>query len=191
MKVLPEFNFPTLRVYKHGSHVYGTNHEFSDDDYIIVVPDWEKDGLFRSFIVPEDTHVIPKSVFIEKLKDHDIDALECYFQDEFQIFPFELDLKKLRHSISSTASNSYVKAKKKLIKERDYYIGKKSLWHSLRILNFGIQIAEAGRIYDYGAMNFLYNEIVNNESNDWDYFDKRYKVIYNKLKSKFKKVAPK
>lgn len=188
MKKTPEFNFPTLRVYKYGSHVYGTNHEFSDDDYIVVTPDF-----FRcsSFSVPEDTHVIPKTIFINKLFNHDIDALECYFQDEFQMFPFELDLKKLRHSISSTASNSYVKAKKKLIKERDYYIGKKSLWHSLRILNFGIQIAEAGRIYDYGAMNFLYNEIVNNESNDWDYFDKRYKVIYNKLKSKFKKVAPK
>jgi hypothetical protein len=57
------------------------------------------------------------------------------------------------------AGNSFAKAGKKLDVEKEHYKGKKSLFHSLRILMFGIQIAKAGRITNYGEANDLWKEI--------------------------------
>ncbi len=81
-----------------------------------------------------------------------------------------------------------MKCKKKLTVEKDYnpYIGKKSLWHSFRILMFGIQMLETGKIYDYSCANFLYDEIVNNPENDWNYYKEKYQKLYNSYKSKFR-----
>ena len=103
-----------------------------------------------------------------------------------------IDKTKLRHEISGKADNSWVKAKKKLmIPDEDNYIGLKSLFHSLRILDFGLQIADAGRIVDYGAVNWLLKEILESGETDWDYFDKKYRGTKNAMRSDFKKLAPK
>src|SRR5690606_16367271 len=103
-----------------------------------------------------------------------------------------LNLTQLRRSISAVASNSFVKCKKKLIKGPDYnpYIAKKSLFHSLRILDFGIQIATHGKIMDFSSCNHLYRDIMSIESDDWEIFKEKYTPLANSLKSKFKKVAP-
>src|SRR5437764_9853414 len=147
-------------VYKYGSTVYGThNHKTSDNDYIVVV---KGDGEFSYDVKDiDDYHVYSESAFIKKIEEHHIAILECIFQHEHDPYVkhFRLDKEKLRRSISAISSNSFVKCKKKLA-EDDVYIGLKSLFHSLRILMFGIQIAKTGKIYDYSCANFMLPSIM-------------------------------
>ena len=100
-------------------------------------------------------------------------------------------MSELRTTISEKASHSFVKAKKKIDKEHDYYVGWKSLFHSLRILNFGIQVASKGKIYDYSAANPIWFEIRDAQRYTWDYFKDKYQPVYNELATEFKKLAPK
>lgn len=106
-------------------------------------------------------------------------------------FNLDLDVTKLRHALSEKASHSFVKAKKKIDKEKDYYIGRKSLFHSLRILTFGTQIAEMGAIVDYSAANHHWFDILNEPYYEWSWFDSKYGPVYNELATRFRKVAPK
>ncbi len=117
---------------------------------------------------------------------------------------------KIRQSFSKKASNSYVKCKKKFVvesgKER---VGRKSLWHSLRIILFGVQVATHGYIYDYTEANKYYKDIVLNylpeddesfqkeeligqDENEWvwEQYKKKYGVIKNNLMSTFREACP-
>lgn len=102
-----------------------------------------------------------------------------------------MNLSKLREEISKRASNSFVKCKKKLtVETNEERIGLKSLFHSLRMIDFGIQIAETGRIYDFTASNHYLYDIFEIGPN-WDKLKEKYQPIYNQLSSKFREVAPK
>lgn len=186
-----------LNVYRFGSRVYGSNTENSDSDYIIVA---------KEFYDSQDInkHVYTEKQFQELLNNHDIQALECYFAPSWAIpkhtkrFDFELNKSKLRVSISTIASNSWVKGKKKLIVTGDYDVNLaiKSIFHSLRIINFGIQIATEGVIFDYGAMNWLLSDLkklaAEYQSTDlWQKIDDKYRSTYNSMSSKFKELCPK
>lgn len=197
-------------VYPYGSRVYGTFNNNSDYDYICIgnQPEEWQNGLIN-------VHVYTFEHFQQMINEHHISALECLFLSEKLIikqsnnkFDFKLNLQDLRHSISKKASHSFVKAKKKfespyiftensLIEERDRAIieererGKKSLFHSMRILQFGIQIAAHGKIIDYGSANDIYNEIFKEDSVDWNDYFERWKKEYNKLSTDFRLVAKK
>ena len=183
-----------LAVYPHGSQVYGTATKNSDFDYIVIVED--SAYTQESFFIDNcDLHIFTKSEWIKKSEENDIDFCECFFlpksqkiKEEF-VPTFVIDKKKLRANFSRKASNSFVKCKKKLEVKEDFspYIGKKSLWHSFRILMFGIQILESGEITDYSCANFLYNEIVNSDHIDWTFFKKKYQQLYKHYKSEFRK----
>lgn len=153
--------------------------------------------------------------FIEKLNNHEIQMFECInipegndyinFKDDSVAFAFNhlfIDKTVLRKSISSKVSNSYVKAKKKLILKDDFDIdvSMKSLWHSFRIVSYGIQIAEFGRIVDFQCSNDLFKEISEDyfkisqfESPEyfWNFIHSKYKPIHNRLTSEFKMKCPK
>lgn len=183
-----------LALYQYGSRVYGNFTHKSDYDFIAVVKrkDNEQfsDRVININFVSEETHQL-------RLDNHEISALETHFcPKEFivledQKFKFKLNLKELRHSLSGKSSNSFVKAKKKLTVEKDYDldIGRKSLWHSFRIINFGIQICNTGSITNYDSMNELFTEIMNNYT--WKGLFKKYKTEYNELMSEFRLLAPK
>ena len=149
-----------VRVVEHyGSTVYGTRTERSDID-IIAISESEEDSytIYQSKDYPElsdysrdvDLHIISTKTFQEILNNHDIMALETYYQmheDDKELFEFTLDLDKLRRKVSAVCSNSWSKARKKLdIPEEDDYLGLKSLFHSIRILSYGIDIARDGKI---------------------------------------------
>jgi hypothetical protein len=181
-------------VYKYGSHVYGTARKNSDHDFIVILEDkvneqYSDREININFFTPEEHQ--------KRLDDHEISALECHFLQEKHIlkerqkYSFKLDLVKLRHSLSAKSSNSFVKAKKKLTVERDYDLdlGRKSLFHSFRIIDYGIQIAKHGRIIDYGSCNNLFEEIMNHYT--WDTMFDEFKGRYNALCSDFRKIAPK
>jgi hypothetical protein len=187
-----------LNVYQYGSRVYNTvniNGNLSDWDFIIVMNN-KKDEHF----ICENIDIIfyTPMEFETKLLEHGICILECYFLPEYFIwkeilkFSFILDKQKLRKSLSAKSDNSFAKAHKKLTVEKDYnnYIAKKSLFHSFRIIDYGIQLAEKSSIYNFSSLNNLYHEILT-DSDNWDVLFKKYKPQYNKMKTKFREVAPK
>lgn len=189
-----------LNIYKFGSHVYGTNNKTSDDDYIFIVTEYVdyQDKNIQVYTITQ---------FNSALTRCEIQALECLYLNKkfilkesirFNRTAFRIDLNELRQSISTISNNSWVKGKKKLIISGDYepYIAIKSVFHSLRILDYGIQIASENRISDYESMNWLYLELMKlykqyQRNELWEIIDTRYRKILNSKKSEFKKLAPK
>ena len=141
-----------ISVFIYGSINYGTYNKKSDYDVIIIYD--QDEPMSETFTIdleiPINYTLISLTEFYRMIKAHRIDALECLFLlDEFKFetvkFDFELNLDTLRRSISAVCSNSYVKCKKKMA-QGDDYIGKKSLFHSLRIADYGIKLATIKRI---------------------------------------------
>lgn len=183
-----DINEPIIKVYPYGSLVYGCTTENSDDDFIVVVD--SKEDLYYSVNSDEgDFTVYSESKFIRRVREHHISAMECIFQDDkdpYQKF-FHVVPELLRREISAVSSNSFVKCKKKLAIGEDY-IGKKSMFHSLRILMFGIQIAKFGKIVDYKEANYLLPIIMSMAT--WEDIKEYCQPIFNSLKSEFKILAP-
>lgn len=193
-----------IAVFPYGSRVYGNARKNSDYDFIVVTTkktnEQYSDKLINiNYYTPEEHQ--------KRLTDHEISALECFFLPQSQIlfdvfhplnvnprikpFTFTLDVNILRHSLSAKSSNSWVKSKKKLTVEKDYDLdlGRKSLFHSFRIIDYGKQIAEYGKIVDYGSCNDLFKEIMNCYT--WDQMFDQYKQRYNQLCHEFRILAPK
>lgn len=190
-----------LIAFPYGSRVYGTASTESDYDYIIVMDDsvHDQDSLSSSYHNFNAT-IYGLTSFTEKLNLHKISALECWFLPTLKVLKFthvdikfSLNKKILRESISEKASHSWVKAKKKfdVIQDRNVYVAKKSLFHSLRIIDFGIQIASKGKIEDYSSSNFLWEEIYTNPAEQWAPYKDQYQTFYNSQMTEFRKLAPK
>lgn len=186
----PQVDEPILELYSYGSRVYGCITEKSDHDYIIIVDSEDENLEYSVNLIAFNATVYSEKNFIKRIKAHEVNALECIFQSEKDSYVkyFELDKEKLRRKFSGVASNSYVKCKKK-IRDGENYIGKKSMFHSLRILNFGIQIAKYGKIVNYASANIHHNTLFD-MSNNWDEINSKFKPLYNAQKSLFKKLAP-
>lgn len=182
-----------LNIYLFGSRVYGNVSDNSDWDVIIVAKTSSPETEIKSDKF--NIHILTPDRFQDGLDQHNIRNIECLMapdwaklQEDYK-FKFELKLNRLRHSISHTNSNSWVKAKKKL-QQGDYYIGIKSLWHSLRITMFGIQIVKFGQIKYWDCANDIWNEISSTKW-DWDSLDSRFRFLNNKLLSEFRQITPK
>jgi len=182
-----------IAVYCYGSRVYGTFNNESDYDFIIITTNKTQeqfsDNLINiNFFTPEEHQA--------RLETHEISAIECQFvSSEFILlekrkFKFKLDKSKLRYSLSAKSSNSWVKAKKKLTVEDSYNlnVGRKSLFHSFRIIDFGIQLANNGKI-DFTSCNSLYKEIIKHY--EWSDMFESFKQRYNEKCSEFKSIAHK
>jgi predicted nucleotidyltransferase len=141
--------------FSYGSRVYGNFRKDSDYDFIIVVKNKTEEQFSDNLI---NINFFSVEEHQNRLNEHEISALECYFlPGEFvlkneKIYNFKLDLQKLRHALSAKSSNSFVKSKKKLTVEIDKGVeknpedvGKKSLFHAFRIIDFGMQIAKFGK----------------------------------------------
>ncbi len=191
-------------IFPYGSSVY-QNKIPEDYDFIIVTDNSYFQEAFEDNGIKFEITNYSKEEFINKLKDHEISILECifikhknfYISDTIKdvIINFSLEKEKLRESCSQKSSNSYVKAKKKLIIDEDYNVNVslKSLWHSFRILDFAKQLATNSEI-DPLSVNNLYDEIVKDYlmyRNDWDKLHEKYKPLHNKVASEFKLICPK
>lgn len=186
-----------VELYPYGSRVYGCANAQSDYDMIAVyTSDFGKKEFTGSLI-----HVTAYGMiaFDSQLFMQEISAIECISlpQEALLIHKsdpvYKLNLSRLRSSVSEKASHSFVKAKKKLTVENSFdpYRGKKSLFHSLRVIIFGCQIAMYGKVTDFSAANHYWKDIVLNNSNDWQYYYGIYKPEFNKLMTEFRKLAPK
>ena len=183
-----------FNVYIFGSRVYGNNSKESDWDIIMVannsVDSTEiRNGLFN-------IHVYTPDKFKKDLDWHRINNLECIFAPDSAILKeeinyrndFKLDISKLRHATSHISSNSWVKAKKKITVSDEYYIGIKSLFHSIRIPIFSKQIIENGSIIDFKSANDIWFDLIKNRYN-WDELEKKYKSYRNEIMSEFRMIS--
>ncbi|MDJ1467327.1 hypothetical protein QNI19_18000 [Cytophagaceae bacterium DM2B3-1] len=191
-----------LNLYHFGSYVYGTRQPTSDMDYIAICHQLPEYGtLYDQDLVC--VHFITLTNFQLLLSNCDIQALECFYLNPKYILKasatlhFELNKEALRRSISTIASNSFVKGKKKLIVQGDYnkWLAIKSVFHSLRILDFGIQIANSGKIEDYSSLNWLLADLIKLSENKeavelWELIDQKYRELYNSKSSEFRKLCP-
>ncbi|UUV47028.1 nucleotidyltransferase [Bacillus phage vB_BanS-Thrax5] len=180
---------PIIKIYPYGSRVYQTDNENSDFDFMAIAQtkDTKLDYTFECGDV--SIHVVSEHLFIKRIKEHHISYLECIFQDPNDEYRkhFELDLEKLRRDISAKSSNSFVKCKKKL-NDGEIYIGKKSMFHSIRIVMFGIQIAEYGEIVDYGCANHYLTRVM--VMKNWESIKDYFQPVYNRYKSRLRELAP-
>jgi hypothetical protein len=188
-------------IYIYGSRLFETDNDNSDLDYCIVVEDNEDYKEYWQVETPDlDLHIMQISEYQKLLNECNDMALSMYFQRDPIMkceVEYNLDLPTLRKSFSSKANNSFVKFKKKLIIEEDYDVRAaiKSLFHSIRILDFGTHIARPGSgasNQDCHGENIEWIEQVFEETNNnWEEIHKVFKPIYNEYATEFKKVAPK
>lgn len=175
--------------YIFGSRVYGTSSEISDWDVILVCNTSATERELKSDLY--NIHIIIPAVFEKLIKDNHVKAIECLFAPDWAVlkkFPCEFKLKmdSLRHNYSHTVSNSWVKCKKKL-EQGDYYIGVKSIFHSIRIADFGIQFVKTGGI-NYESMNWLWDEIKTKEWT-WEELKEKYQPLRNSKMTEFRMLT--
>lgn len=180
-------------IYVFGSRVYGTTSVDSDWDFIMVANTPNSNQEIRSGNF--NIHVVTEEQFLKNLKDHHSSTVEAFFtpsqfrlQEEVK-FNWSPNIPSLRHSFSHISSNSWVKCKKKM-DQGDYYIGVKSLFHSLRIPMFGIQIAKTGHIYDFTVANSIYDRIMSKDWT-WEELDSEFRILRNSILSDFRSVTQK
>lgn len=197
-KIEPGINYRNvLAIYQFGSYVYGTNTEESDMDFIVVT----KNPVVSNNV---NVHYYTKEEFQRLLDECDIQMLECVFMppefvwNDTHSFALNIDKQKLRKSISTISSNSWVKGKKKLTVMGDYdlRVGLKSIYHSLRILDYGIQICQFDNIVYWDRMNYVLEDIKKMSLSYstielWEKIDEKYRKTFNSLSTQFKILAPK
>lgn len=177
--------------YIFGSRVYGTASDESDWDVILIANSANTEVELKS--EKYNIHIIVPDVFKKLVKDNHVKAIECLFAPEWAKiveFPceFHLKIKSLRHNFSHTVSNSWVKCKKKL-EQGDYYIGIKSLFHSLRIIDFGTQFVKTGEI-NFKSSNWIWEEIQKREWT-WEELKDRFQPLRNSMMTEFRRVTEK
>ena len=181
-------------VYLYGSRIYGTAREGSDYDVIMIaghlLAHEEKRATVNGVLL--NIHIITPDKFLADLKMHNIMNLECLFAPDWArlqekvVLPTEINIKKL---IKNNLAQSYAswQGGKMKIEKYDFHRGLKSIFHSLRMLLFAIQIAKHGKITDFSEANYLYSEIIDSDEIEWGYFREKYlpfKVgLENELKS--------
>jgi len=176
-------------VYVFGSQIYSTATETSDWDLLVVAktPYPEKEIVVDNFNI----HILTLDRFLEGLKQQNIGRIECIMSPiilkQDIDFEWKLNIPGFRHFISHICSNSWVKCKKKL-EQGDYYIGIKSLFHSLRIFIFATQIIEYGKIVDFTAANYIWDKLIS-KTWTWQELDLEFKPLRNNLMSEFRKLT--
>jgi predicted nucleotidyltransferase len=186
-----------FNIFLFGSRVYGTANSKSDWDVIMVanrsVESTEiRNGLFN-------IHIYTPDKFKSDLEWHRINNLECIFAPDWAILKedidyragFKIDANKLRHATSHISSNSWIKSKKKI--DTEYQIGIKSLFHSLRIPMFSIDIIENGKITDFSCANWIWEKLSKSGDIRWSWVElcDEFKILHNNILTDFRKLAKK
>jgi len=187
--------FKIKNIYLFGSQVYGTQNEDSDWDFIVVA---------NSMITKEEIrhenlniHIHTPDIFLDGLKEYQMQYLECIYAPPFaklqerMIQPdknFSLKLDMLKYKGMTQSFNAFHKAKERIL-DGELYRGVKSLWHSLRILQFFQQIVDNERITDFSSANVFWDMLKEDMENqeEWDF----YKVKYLPIKVELEKLLNK
>lgn len=175
-------------IYLYGSRVYGTCNETSDYDFIVVANSSMESSEYK--IGEFNIHVHTPDKFKRDLFDFKAHTLECIYAPDFakiqEKVKYDIDFNikndNLINNALSQSFNSFRKAKRKI--ENGYMlIGKKSLFHSFRILDFTKQILENSSIVDFSSVNHIWSKIQKDDSLDWLHYRNKYmssKIEYEK-----------
>lgn len=205
MKTLKELLNEVILRFPYGSSVYDTTTDLSDNDIICIVTDNNDFSEYPNEIYgikegSNDYQFITEKTWLKMIEKHHIIALESmflpiyFFQTDEDYTKmqeyrknFIMDKWKIRQVISGICSNAWAKAHKKMTVEKDLdiYRGKKSLFHSLRLFDFGKQLGRDGKISNYSSANSLWRKIYEDPSEDWNHYKEIYKPICNKMRSEF------
>lgn len=186
----------TKNIFLYGSRVYGTNRVDSDYDIILIGASLMEHNEIEVQIKNSrlNIHIITPDKFKRDLENHDIMNLECFFSPEWtriqekETLKFVLNKKKLSKNIIAQSFNSWRGGKHKL-NEGDIYRALKSIFHSLKMLIFAIQIMEQGKIVDFTAANYLHKEINECDEIEWEYFREKYLHFKIELENKLKQLS--
>jgi predicted nucleotidyltransferase len=172
-------------LYPYGSRIYGTFRPDSDYDYILVV----NKGASTQIVLDKNSYnVISREEFQKALNDHETWALECYFLAPAEVlvhpkepWKFNFSADKLKTYFLEKMQLEIERAEKKF-KMLNFLSGKKSLWHSMRVGIFGLQLLQHKRIVSYSEANPLWMSILYNPSTAWKDYEILYKPIYEALR---------
>jgi hypothetical protein len=189
-KILSELGIKedVIAIIPYGSRVYGTADKQSDHDYIIVTKGATlSNGAFKNNAISNSDYSIQgvlysRSGFSNAIDDYEIGALECIslpkedyilttpLFDKFVLgkerrWDVDVMVKKIIQKASASRHIADEQAKSGF-EDR----AKKGMFHALRILHFGLQLKEHGKIVDFGACNEMYFKF---KSVDPDEFDTR------------------
>ena len=166
-------------IYVYGSRVYGTHTINSDYDVIVVacslyINHEIFDGAYNIHITTPDS-------FADQLRQHDVHCLECIFAPEEARIQTQIDYKKsftinpgqLKKMMLSQSAWAWSKAQRR-IENGNIIGGAKSLFHSLRILKFGIQLLKHGEIIDFSEANKMWNAINECHDLEWESYKNRW-----------------
>lgn len=176
-------------IYQCGSRLYGNVTDLSDYDYTVIVTEYNNEDEDHNIRGDIDITVLSINDMKLSLTRYNFQALinvlsHCKLL-ETVIFPIVIDKQSLRRSVSEI-SNKCLHTGKVLWKKGDYYKAKKNIIHSIRYVEFGIQIIVYGSIVDLSVSNRLFNEIIANESVIWEEYRDKYGILAKQLyKEKF------
>ena len=193
-------------LYIFGSRLWETDNEESDLDYAVVLSDtasvWKfyEKQYFQRESEDIDLHIMSESYYKNLIRECDEFGLSLFAQEnplikyETNIEYKDLSLQNLRKSFSTKSNNSYVKAKKKL-QDGELKIAYKSMYHSIRILEFGVSVAlnitgNETKVFDAGDIDWI-KELFEENFDNWEVIHKTMKPVFNAFASDFKKLAPK
>ena len=190
-------------IYVFGSRVYGTATADSDYDIIVVANsmDEKREVVYKDLNI----HIHTPDKFIRDLKQLDMHNLECIFAPEgakilekvnYVDANFKINPDQMKYAAMSQSFNRFHTAKVKIL-DGDFHRGIKSLFHSLRILLFSMQILRNGRIDDFSEANKFWADIkidiqltknITNEEEMWRYFKDKYLPQKIELEKRLKEM---
>jgi predicted nucleotidyltransferase len=130
-----------------GSRVYGTARPDSDHDFLAVVESGRDDLLYAPDV---NVTVKARASFEQALRDHSMFAMEAHFAPTRLVegsFPFKLDRRALWSAVEKKSAEDFAKAEKRYDEEPTAMA--KKLFHSVRVVDFGVQLCERGRLEDF------------------------------------------
>jgi len=143
--------------FRVGSRVYGNARPDSDEDFLAVLADKK---ARKELAFGDNVNVIVHGPddFQKALEEHSMLALECHFAPrEHRIveprppFSLTLDRRRLEASVRERSTSDFEKGRKRF--EDEPGPSRKKIFHALRVLIFARQIAQRGKIVDFGEAN--------------------------------------
>mmetsp|Transcript_62158 Transcript_62158/g.116285 ORF Transcript_62158/g.116285 Transcript_62158/m.116285 type:complete len:405 (-) Transcript_62158:155-1369(-) len=174
-------------LYVHGSTIF-FNKEPKDLDMLAIVDQPKKfidsGSKEAQFIVGRcEVSVYERDFWLSRLEAMDMTMLTCIstpksfvpmeIQDD-RVRNLKISLDVLEESVASFAEYTWLKAFRKMDGHQDLYAGGKNCYFVFRLLSFGCQVAERGRIADLRAANSKYEtilqvfEVLELHPGDWD-----------------------
>ena len=169
-------------IYPYGSRVYGTADEKSDHDFIIVFKNsLLESGGFKDNAVSNGDKTIQGTAysrggFIDAINNYMMPALESISLPDNLItkkkFNFKInkfDEKEMVKSIITQSSNSWHIADLGWQREHRTSEGpsrttRKAIWHSIRMLMFGLQLKENQKVIRFDESNELLSTILEDQN---------------------------